>query len=52
MEAGLLREIAEESTLAVTAITYRFVFNNRFERDGASFHFLEHYFEVTPAGWE
>ncbi|MBA2290661.1 MAG: NUDIX domain-containing protein [Chloroflexia bacterium] len=52
MEAGLLREIAEESTLAVTAITYRFVFDNRFERDGASFHFLEHYFEVTPAGWE
>ncbi|MDQ3614029.1 MAG: NUDIX domain-containing protein [Chloroflexota bacterium] len=49
MEAGLRREIAEESTLDVKTITYRFVFNNRFDREGEQFHFLEHYFEVTPS---
>ncbi len=52
LEAGLLRELAEETTIDVRTITYRFVFNNRFQRDGASFHFLEHYFEVTPSGRE
>lgn len=52
LEAGVLRELAEETTLQVQSITYRFVLNNRFERKGASFHFLEHYFEITPSGRE
>lgn len=52
LEAGIRRELAEESSLDVRTVTYRFVFNNRFERDGATFHFLEHYFEVTPASME
>lgn len=50
LEAALRRELAEETTLRINTITYRFVANNRFERDGNGFHFLEHYFEVTPDG--
>lgn len=48
LETALRRELAEETTLRVKTITYRFTANNRFERDGSPFHFLEHYFEVTP----
>lgn len=48
METGLQRELAEETSLRIKTVTYRFVANNRFEREGAQFHLLEHYFEVTP----
>lgn len=52
LEAGLLRELVEESSIEVRTITYRFVFNNRFEREGQRHHFLEHYFEVTPVSMD
>jgi ADP-ribose pyrophosphatase YjhB (NUDIX family) len=48
LETALRRELAEETTIAVRRMVYRFTANNRFERDGRRFHFIEHYFEVTP----
>lgn len=33
-------------------MVYRLTANNRFARDGRSFHFVEHYFEVTPEAFE
>lgn len=50
LEAGLRRELAEETSLNFTTATYRFVANNRFEQRGYQFHLLEHYFEVNPVG--
>ncbi len=52
LETGLRRELAEETTIDVQTMVYRFTANNRFEREGAAFHLLEHYFEVTPASFE
>jgi ADP-ribose pyrophosphatase YjhB (NUDIX family) len=48
LEAGVRRELAEETTLDIARIVYRFTANNRFERDGHRVHSIEHYFEVTP----
>lgn len=52
LETGLLRELAEETTLEIQSVIYRFTANNRFERNGVAFHLLEHYFEVTPTTFE
>lgn len=52
MEEALYRELAEETTLRVDRIVYRFTANNRFEHEGRPFHTVEHFFEVTPAGFE
>ena len=52
MEDALYRELAEETTLAVDRVVYRFTANNRFEHEGRSFHSVEHFFEVTPTGLE
>ena len=52
LEVGLRRELAEETSLEIRTMTYRFTANNRFERDGMPFHLLEHYFEVTPTSFE
>lgn len=52
LEVGLRRELTEEATLEIQSVVYRFAANNRFERNGSAFHLLEHYFEVTPAGFD
>lgn len=52
LEGAIRRELAEETTLAIERVVYRLTANNRFERDGASFHLIEHYFEVTPASFD
>jgi ADP-ribose pyrophosphatase YjhB (NUDIX family) len=49
LEAAIRRELREETSIHINTVTYRFVANNTFERNGDQFHFLEHYFEVTPA---
>lgn len=50
LEATIRRELAEETTIEIATAVYRFTANNRFERDGRPFHFVEHFFEVTPTG--
>lgn len=52
LEAGLRRELAEETSVDVRDMVYRFAANNRFQRAGVDFHLLEHYFEVAPASVE
>lgn len=52
MEAGLRRELAEETTLDIETVVYRLTANNRFERDGKTFHLVEHFFEVTPESFD
>lgn len=48
LDGAIRRELAEETTIEIESIAYRFVANNRFEREGYTFHFIEHYFEITP----
>lgn len=52
LEQSIRRELAEEISLDVRRIVYRFTANNRFARDGGEFHLLEHFFEVTPSSFE
>jgi ADP-ribose pyrophosphatase YjhB (NUDIX family) len=52
LEDAVRRELAEETTLAIERVVYRLTANNRFERDGATFHLIEHFFEVLPATFE
>ncbi|HYH11460.1 MAG TPA: NUDIX domain-containing protein [Thermomicrobiales bacterium] len=52
LEQSVRRELAEETSLDVRRIVYRFTANNRFARDGGEFHLLEHFFEVTPSSFD
>jgi 8-oxo-dGTP pyrophosphatase MutT (NUDIX family) len=52
LEGAVRRELAEETTLAIDRVVYRLTANNRFERDGAVFHLIEHYFEILPATFD
>lgn len=52
LEAGLRRELTEETSLEIRDLVYRFTANNRFQRAGVDCHLLEHYFEVHPTSFE
>ena len=52
LEESIRRELAEETSLDVRRVVYRFTANNRFARDGADFHLIEHFFEVTPTSFD
>lgn len=52
LEQSIRRELAEETSLAIRRVVYRFTANNRFTRDGGEFHLLEHFFEVTPSSFD
>lgn len=52
LEAAVRRELDEELALGIRRIVYCLTANNRFARDGADFHLIEHFFEVTPASFD
>jgi ADP-ribose pyrophosphatase YjhB (NUDIX family) len=52
LEYGLRRELAEETSVDIRRMTYRFTANNRYQREDAAIHMLEHFFEVTPASFD